>query len=197
MLSSDSDLFVAIGSDALTVTTLPRAFPDLDPGMSPSSCRSGSIASHTRGDRKGRPNEHAGRANPWEHYRGGCRTSHTFETGVFEMEVVEFHHTAWQHTQAATARIGLSCGVREELGRSSYSWAYGSSTGTIYYGGKLQQKDREAYRPGDTVAVAYKRPPCQQISKPKEVPGSCQQLCAPVGSVGFVCLRHLSCVPSS
>ena len=155
MLSSDSDLFVAIGSDGLTVTTLPRAFPDLDPEISPSSCRSGSIASHTRGDRKGRPTEHAGRANPWEHYRGGCRASHTFETGVFEMEVVEFHHTAWQHTQAATARIGLSCGVREELGRSSYSWAYGSSTGTIYYGGKLQQKDREAYRPGDTVAVAY------------------------------------------
>ena len=24
----------------------------------------------------------------------------------------------------------------------------------------------------------------------------CQQLCAHVGSVGFVCLRHLSCVPS-
>ena len=34
------------------------------------------------------------------------------------------------------------------------------------------------------------------ISKPKEVPGSCQQLCAHVGSVGFVYLRHLSCVPS-
>lgn len=121
MLSSDSDLFVAIGSDGLSVTTLPRAFPDLDPGISPSSCRSGSFASHTGGDRKGRPTEHAGRANPWEHYRGGCRASHTFETGVFEMEVVEFHHTAWQHTQAATARIGLSCGVREELGRAILS----------------------------------------------------------------------------
>ena len=44
--------------------------------------------------------------------------------------------------------------------------------------------------------VVCRRPPCQQISTPKEVPGSCQQLCAHVGSVGFVYLRHLSCVPS-
>ena len=35
-----------------------------------------------------------------------------------------------------------------------------------------------------------------KISKPKEVSGSCQQLCAHVGSIGFVCLRHLSCIPS-
>ena len=45
--------------------------------------------------------------------------------------------------------------------------------------------------------VVCKRPPCQQISKPKEVPGSCQQLCAHIGSVGFVYLQHLTCVPSS
>ena len=44
--------------------------------------------------------------------------------------------------------------------------------------------------------VVCKRPPCQQISKPEEVPGSCQQLCAHIGSVGFVYLQHLSCVPS-
>ena len=44
--------------------------------------------------------------------------------------------------------------------------------------------------------VVCKRPPCQQISESKEVPGRCQQLCAHVGSVGFVCLWHLSCVPS-
>ena len=33
--------------------------------------------------------------------------------------------------------------------------------------------------------------------KPKEVPGSCQQLCAHIGGVGFVYLLHLSCVPPS
>ena len=30
----------------------------------------------------------------------------------------------------------------------------------------------------------------------RQVENMCQQLCAHVGSVGFVCLRHLSCVPS-
>ena len=57
------------------------------------------------------------------------------------------------------------------------------------------------HRAGRGSPLVVERP-CGQLRRARTcgfgapAVGWCQQLCAHVGSVGFVCLRHLSCVPS-